>query len=205
MFGFNMLENPIKSVGSEVDEVSVQIGPQFLNLFSKQLYSSPNKAFEELISNSWDADAENVNVSVPEDLNNTDARIWILDDGISMDVSGFKDLWSVATSKKRQPEYQAKRKPIGKFGVGKLATYLLANELTYICKASDGIIRAVTLDYRDIDAEKTREKLHIDALPLPVREVSMAEVEGFAAIRLRAQYQYDFYCSLHVRPTVMKP
>ncbi len=173
-----MPENTIKSVGNEVGQVSVQIGPQFLNLFSKQLYSSPNKAFEELISNSWDADAENVYVSVPEDLDSSDAKIWILDDGISMDVSGFKDLWSVATSKKRQPEYKAKRKPIGKFGVGKLATYLLANELTYICKASDGKIRAVTLDYRDIDAEKNREKLHIDALPLPVREVSMAEVKN---------------------------
>ena len=166
----------IKSVGTKVDQVSVQIGPQFLNLFSKQLYSSPNKAFEELISNSWDADAENVYVSVPEDLNDENAKIWILDDGISMDISGFRDLWSVATSKKRHPDYKAKRKPIGKFGVGKLATYLLANELTYICKASDGIIRAVTLDYRDIDAEKNREKLHIDALPLPVREIELGQL-----------------------------
>ncbi|WP_299666158.1 ATP-binding protein [uncultured Ruegeria sp.] len=168
----------IKSIGSEVDTVNVQIGPQFLNLFSRQLYSSSNKAFEELISNSWDADAENVYVNIPADLNNSEAKIWILDDGISMDVSGFKDLWSVATSKKRNPEYKAQRKPIGKFGVGKLATYLLANELTYICKASDGKIRAVTMDYRDIDDERNKEKLHIDALPLPVREISLEEVKG---------------------------
>lgn len=173
-----MTVNDIKSIGTEVDSVSVQIGPQFLNLFSRQLYSSPNKAFEELISNSWDADAENVYVSIPSDLSNPDAKVWILDDGISMDISGFKDLWSVATSKKRDPEYKAKRKPIGKFGVGKLATYLLANELTYICKASDGKIRVVTMDYRDIDDEQNKEKLHIDALPLPVREISLDEVKG---------------------------
>lgn len=169
--------NQIKKIGNEVDSVSVQIGPQFLNLFSQQLYSSPNKAFEELISNSWDADAENVYVSIPENLSDDSAKIWILDDGISMDVTGFKDLWSVATSKKRQPDYKAKRKPIGKFGVGKLATYLLANELTYVCKAADGIIRVVTMDYRDIDDEKNKEKLHIEALPLPVREVTLDEVE----------------------------
>lgn len=166
----------IKSIGNKVDTVNVQIGPQFLNLFSRQLYSSPNKAFEELISNSWDADAKNVYVNIPDNIESADAKIWILDDGMSMDVSGFKDLWSVATSKKRSMEYKAKRKPIGKFGVGKLATYLLANELTYICKASDGRIRAVTMDYRDIDDEQNKEKLHIDALPLSVREVSLAEV-----------------------------
>ncbi|OYU71972.1 MAG: hypothetical protein CFE32_25100, partial [Alphaproteobacteria bacterium PA3] len=105
-------------------------------MFSQQLYSSPNKAFEELISNSWDADAENVYVGIPDDLSVPNAQIWILDDGISMDVNGFKDLWSVAKSNKRNPGYPAKRRPIGKFGVGKLATYLLANELTYVCKAS---------------------------------------------------------------------
>ncbi|ESQ89927.1 ATP-binding protein [Asticcacaulis benevestitus] len=172
-----MIDKKIKTAGSEVDSVNVQIGPQFLNLFSQQLYSSPNKAFEELISNSWDADAENVYVGIPEKLNSPDSQIWILDDGISMDIGGFKDLWSVAKSKKRNPDYQAKRKPIGKFGVGKLATYLLANELTYVCKAPDGKIRAITMDYRDIDREENREKLHIEALPLAVREVTLADVK----------------------------
>ncbi|MBI8999976.1 hypothetical protein M0E87_06605 [Corynebacterium sp. CCM 9185] len=40
--------------GSEVPDadVKVTIGPQFLELFSNQLYTSPNKTFEELISNS---------------------------------------------------------------------------------------------------------------------------------------------------------
>jgi hypothetical protein len=50
-----------------------------------------------------------------------------------------------------------KRKNIGKFGIGKLATYLLCNELTYICKFSDGIIRIVTTDYRAIDEVRHKE------------------------------------------------
>ncbi|HEY0086635.1 MAG TPA: hypothetical protein VGB65_12095, partial [Allosphingosinicella sp.] len=59
--------------GNKVAEVSVQIGPQFLHLFSEQLYSSPNKAFEELISNSWDADASQVYVHLPANLQAPDA------------------------------------------------------------------------------------------------------------------------------------
>jgi len=94
--------NPdIATVGNEVATVDVTIGPRFLNLFSEHLYSSPNKAFEELVSNSWDAGAETVYISVPDDLSAPDASIWVLDDGLSMDIAGLQLLWAVATSKKR--------------------------------------------------------------------------------------------------------
>jgi len=53
----------IASIGIEVDKIDVTIGPQFLNLFSEHLYSSPNKAFEELVSNAWDAGATAVYVT----------------------------------------------------------------------------------------------------------------------------------------------
>lgn len=165
-----MTISDIKSIGDNVDQVKVKIGPQFLNLFSKQLYSSPNKAFEELVCNSWDADAKNVYIRIPENLEAEDAKIWILDDGSSMNVEGFHDLWSVASSKKRDDNETSIRKPIGKFGVGKLSTYLLANQLTYICKAGDGIVRMITMDYRDIEA-KEGGHLHIDPVPLAVRKI----------------------------------
>jgi hypothetical protein len=163
----------VSSIGEKVETVEVRIGPQFLNLFSEHLYSSPNKAFEELISNSWDAGATQVYVHVPDDLTRPDATIWILDNGESMDVEGFRALWSVATSAKRiNPDPNA-RKPIGKFGVGKLATYLLAHELTYICKAADGFIRIITMDYRRIDRGE-KNALHIDPVPLAVRRLDEA-------------------------------
>ena len=38
------------------------------------------------------------------------------------------------------------RDPIGKFGIGKRATYVLAEELTYICRRDEGYL-AVTMDY----------------------------------------------------------
>jgi hypothetical protein len=167
----------ITESGNKVDEVSVQIGPQFLHLFSEQLYSSPNKAFEELISNSWDADATKVFVHLPASLQKDDATIWVWDNGLSMDLTGFQDLWAVATSRKRDGTKSSNRKQIGKFGVGKLATYLLANELTYVCKAADGVIRAVSMDYRRIDDQKD-EVLHIKPLPLSVRVISDGDLES---------------------------
>jgi hypothetical protein len=178
----------VTQTGNAIDTVNVQIGPQFLNLFSEHLYSSPNKAFEELISNSWDAGATAVDINVPDDLHHPETGIWVWDNGMSMDVDGFRALWSVATSSKRDvsPEKMV-RKPIGKFGVGKLATYLLANEITYVCKAADGIIRAITMDYRRID-EQEKTALHIDPLPLQVRQISEAELpELFATLPKNAE------------------
>jgi hypothetical protein len=166
----------ISSIGERVETVEVQIGPQFLNLFSEHLYSSPNKAFEELISNSWDAGATEVHVHVPDDLQSPRASIWILDNGGSMDVEGFRALWAVASSTKRESSDPGARKPIGKFGVGKLATYLLADELTYVCRAADGVIRAITMDYRLIDKGE-KNALHIDPVPLAVRVLTVEKLQ----------------------------
>lgn len=162
----------VPNVGEVVDHVPVTIGPKFLELFSKQLYSSPNKAFEELVSNSWDAGAETVYIRIPQDLSDKAADIWVLDDGESMDLAGLHSLWEVATSPKRGESSVGGRVPIGKFGIGKLSTYLLANELTYICKARDGVIRAVTMNYGVID-EGPANELHSEAgVNLPVRRLS---------------------------------
>lgn len=170
----------LTDLGKDVATVEVRIGPQFLNLFSEHLYSSPNKAFEELVSNSWDAGASHVFIHTPDDPAAEGAALWVLDDGGSMDIEGFTALWSVATSSKRQSEGANARRPIGKFGVGKLATYLLAHELTYVCKAADGVIRAITMDYRRIDAGE-KGALHIDPLPLQVREISPSELANLLA------------------------
>lgn len=173
--GADTLSSSVSTIGEKVETVEVRIGPQFLNLFSEHLYSSPNKAFEELISNSWDAGATTVHVYVPNDLTRSEATIWVLDNGESMDVEGFRALWSVATSSKRINPNPNGRKPIGKFEVGKLATYLLADQLTYICRAADGVIRIITMDYRRIDRGE-RNALHIDPIPLAVRQVDEGEL-----------------------------
>ena len=44
-------------LGSLKDQINVEISFQIIALFSEGLYSSPNKAIEELVSNAFDADA----------------------------------------------------------------------------------------------------------------------------------------------------
>ena len=173
------LGKEISLAGKELATVNVKVGPRFLNLFSQQLYSSPNKAFEELLSNSWDAGADTVYVRIPDNLSLEDSTVWVLDNGSSMDSTGLQALWNVAHSPKVDRLECNGRKPIGKFGIGKLATYILCNELTYVCKYNDGVIRAVTMDYRRIDATaQENDEISPDGLglPLSVRELSAKEL-----------------------------
>lgn len=166
-----------ETVGALEDStIPVEIGTRFLEHFSEQLYSSPQKAFEELISNGWDAGADCVYVKISNDLKSPNATMCVLDNGHSMDFAGLKALWHIAFSPKaNQPEIDGRR-VIGKFGIGKLATYVLANKLTYLCKAKDGIIRRVTMDYGKITQNTNSDQL-VSQQSLSVYDVNEADLE----------------------------
>src|SRR3984885_10566806 len=133
----------IETSGKKIDEIPVEISYRIIELFSAGLYSSPNKAFEELVSNSYDAGASKVSVFVPLDKTLQNSVLWVCDNGESMNKDGLKQFWKIGSSNKRINE-NTERLIIGKFGIGKLATYILTNKLTLICKASDNKYYAVT-------------------------------------------------------------
>lgn len=166
-----------ETIGHAVSKIPVELSTRFLEHFSEQLYSSPQKAFEELISNGWDAGAEVVDVRISDDLKAPDATMAVLDNGSSMDELGLRALWHIAFSPKRENPVHNGRHVVGKFGIGKLATYVLAEKLTYICKAADGVIRRVTMDYGKIDSQKGADADRlISELELDVFEADEAEV-----------------------------
>ena len=144
------------SAGEEIEQIPVELSYQIIKHFSAGLYTSPNKAVEELVANSYDAWATHVHIILPDNLSTSDTTVWVVDDGESMNVAGFKDLWQIGRSRKREPTRESKdRPPIGKFGIGKLATYVLATNLTYICK-SKGKFRAVTMNYNKVNISEEK-------------------------------------------------
>ena len=155
-----------KKIGKKVGDIKVQISYTIIELFSAGLYSSPNKAFEELVSNAYDADAKKVSVFVASDKTKGDATLWVCDNGTGMDVDGLKELWQIGTSRKRDNEDKLHRLQIGKFGIGKLATYVLANKLTYLCKSKKKYFM-VSMDYEKID---DKNGITLDELELTEEE-----------------------------------
>src|SRR5437016_1847918 len=88
-------------LGKESGKIDVRISYRIIQLFSEGLYSSPNKAVEELVSNSFDAGATNVHVLLAADLTTDDATIVVIDDGNGMDKNGLRQHWLIGVSDKR--------------------------------------------------------------------------------------------------------
>ncbi len=134
-----MATDPIYSTaGTEKEKIDVRLSYRIVRLFSEGLYASPNKAIEELVANSFDAGARQVAVLLPTDFHDQNATIAVIDDGEGMDAAGLKIHWLIGKSLKRDlATLPLGRQQIGKFGIGKLATYVLANRLTHISKKGD--------------------------------------------------------------------
>ena len=171
------------SAGIQRDTIDVRISRRIIQLFSEGLYSSPNKAIEELVSNSFDAYAHNVHVILSPDLTSPDATITIIDDGEGMGIPELKDHWIIGRSGRRANTPARDRKPIGKFGIGKLATYVLASHLTHISKSS-GHFYAATMDYStlEIKGEKSptsskEDVFNDEKMFIPLRELTEAEAK----------------------------
>ena len=163
----------LESVGKKIDDIDVTISSRIIELFSAGLYSSPNKAFEELICNSYDAFASKVAVYSPDDPTVSNAYIWVCDNGEGLDASELKQLWKIGESLKRKDkERDKKRLQIGQFGIGKLSTYILARKLTYISKKNEQYILA-TMDYNLINND-------VNGIKIDEREISEDEAKLIA-------------------------
>ncbi|MGN7968818.1 ATP-binding protein [Microbacterium sp. 22296] len=153
----------LEKIGEPRPDLTVRLSKELITLLSEQLYTSASKAIEELVVNSFDADATVCRVVVPGTSFGTSAAelpvIAVYDDGAGMDETGLADLWRVGASTKRteQVERIRKRTQIGKFGIGKLATYALASRITYITSTGNGEILAVSLSFEAFQSGPTGE------------------------------------------------
>lgn len=149
-------------LGQPVDTIVIEIDYAIIQHFSQHLYGSPNKAVEELVANGFDALAGAVDVWVPGPQVGNCVLVW--DDGQSMGVNGLKSLWEIARSpKSRVPDRRVTgtingrrvtRDMIGKFGIGKLASYAVGDGITHFCRSeADGYL-AAGVDYTEVLDEK---------------------------------------------------
>ncbi len=171
------------SFGHESGErVPVVLSHEIIGLLSEQMYGSPLKAIEELVVNAYDADSKECRITVPSADKSTDF-IAVYDSGSGMDHEAIRDLWNIGRSRKREEQIQLlrSRKQIGKFGIGKLATYAVATRVTYISK-KDGTVLAVTTDFSKFDSSSSGQTSEVK---LPVYEIANP-TETFGTPRLQA-------------------
>jgi hypothetical protein len=170
------MKDPIySSAGKEKEKIDVRLSYRIVRLFSEGLYASPNKAIEELVANSFDAGALRVAVLLPADFHDQGATIVVLDDGEGMDADGLKLHWLIGKSLKRDlAKLPLGRQQIGKFGIGKLATYVLANRLTHISKKGSKYY-STSMNFKAVDDRGEEEVEPKTPIKISLHELSETE------------------------------
>lgn len=174
-----MTTNPsFATAGDEKEKIDVRLSYRIVRLFSEGLYASPNKAIEELVANSFDAGARRVAVFLPADFHDQGAMIAVLDDGEGMDAGGLKQHWLIGKSLKRKLSKRPRgRQQIGQFGIGKLATYVLANRLTHIAK-KNGKYYSTSMDFKMVDRIGEEEAEPKKPIRLSLRELTESQAKA---------------------------
>lgn len=122
-----------------------------------KLYSSFPPVIAELISNSYDADAENVEIRI----NYNNKEVTVIDDGIGMGHEDLNKSFLVIGRNRRIAEGTGvsegkKRKVTGKKGLGKLAVFGIAN-IIEVYSVKEGIKNAFSINYDEMKAQNEAE------------------------------------------------
>ncbi len=145
-------------------------------------YRSTEHALKELIDNSWDADSEVVNITMPEPFEK--AEIIVKDNGSGMTEREIRNEYLFIarsrTSRKGDVTPFKKRKVKGRKGIGKFAGLLIAGEMILVSKARG---KKTTLTI--VKEELSKWKDDLEKLDIPIKVEDCPELEHGTTIILK--------------------
>jgi len=133
-----------------------------LNHMGLNLYSNTPAVLAEVIANSWDADATEVDVRF--DLANK--KITVTDNGCGMNREEINNKYLYVGYQKRPPNSRPgdelltplmKRRPMGRKGIGKLSLFSIADKIRVYTRIGGGEAEAFLMD-----ADKIREVIDVE-------------------------------------------
>ncbi|MCJ8322744.1 MAG: ATP-binding protein [Rhizobiales bacterium] len=136
--------------------------PQTIKHLGVSLYSQLPSVLSELVSNSYDADAENLRIDFAEGISKT---ITITDDGEGMTFDDLNEKYLTIGRNRRTSTQDAKtskfkRQVIGKKGLGKLSVFGICEEVI-ITSVKDGLLNSFSMNLADIETSKGQYNPHI--------------------------------------------
>ena len=132
---------------------TMSISLSVLDHLGRGLYSNVPAVLSEVVANAWDADAENVDITI----NNDDKTIVITDDGFGMTRDDInRRFLNIGYQKRVDADYAVEtprgRKPMGRKGIGKLSVFAIANTVA-VFTIREGQRNAFRMDYSDIQTQ----------------------------------------------------
>lgn len=157
------------------DDFQFEISLSVLNHLGRNLYRNFITILGEAISNSWDADAENVWITI----NPEERYLTIKDDGIGMTAADFQEKFlKIGYSKRKGGKYNSEKRNrvfIGSKGIGKLALLSCAEKVEILTKTENSDYVGGLIDNRGLD-----DAIQDDMKPgeYPLERVNIAHFEG---------------------------
>ena len=129
-----------------------------LNSLGRNLYRTFVTILGEAISNSWDADANNVRITIDKEK----SEMIVVDDGDGMSSSDFRNKFlRIGCSKRTNGSNSQKGRPyIGRKGIGKLALLSCANRIVIVTKKSGEVATGGVIDNSELDEAIQDDKDH---------------------------------------------
>lgn len=143
---------------SSEDRLELRFSHNIIEHLGLKLYQNkPTNVLAELVSNSWDADAKRVWVTLRNAADDTPASIAVADDGEGMSKADLATKYLIVGKPKRNKNTPSETSPggrvlMGRKGIGKLAPFGVARTVDLLtCKA--GQISWLRFDYDQIRGE----------------------------------------------------
>lgn len=159
----------------EEEQYQFAISLSVLNHLGRNLYRNFVTVLGEAISNSWDAEAENVWIDIYRD----EGKFIIGDDGQGMSAEDFQNRFlKIGYSKRKEGgSKSASGRPfIGAKGIGKLALLSCAKRISVFTRVSaDREYTGGTIDNRGLDAAITNDLVPED---YPLEPLDFSLIEG---------------------------
>ena len=138
---------------SRSEQVSFRFHPRVLAALGRDLITDDVVAVMELVKNSYDALATQVEVRIRSSENGLDGgSLEVTDDGHGMDYGTIKNAWGVIATpfKKEQPvpEIDGRSRTVtGDKGLGRLSAARLGSEIAVVTKTADGPVLSFLLNW----------------------------------------------------------
>ncbi len=175
----NFLKSAAKKAAKALNIIKggFSVSPRILDHFGIQAYASINKSLVELASNSYDADAAEVHISLPDQIEKN-SEIILEDNGMGMSTKEFQEHYLQIGRDRRQEQAidtsPGGRKIIGNKGIGKLAGFGIAG-LIRVETYKGGIMTAANLKRADFDNNKDLKDTKFDIETYQLKKASLKE------------------------------
>lgn len=129
----------------------IKFAGRLIDLLGQQMYGGAVPAVAELVANAWDADAQKVEITIPEDIHEENAEIIVRDYGKGMSFHELNKFYlHIGYERRTRGERtDGGRLVMGRKGIGKLAGFGIAEDII-VSSVKEGHLVEICLNYTQL-------------------------------------------------------